>query len=185
MRPALGPPAPELRDDRAAIVLRPWRNRDAQSLVAAWLDPAITVHCGVPSDAGFDRAVKWIDGWSERTGWGVALDLVVADAKTDEVLGEVGLWPFVAPPGTVAVPGVLELGWWMGAAHRGAGRASVAVRLVAEWALRVAAARRVVARIPTGHASSEAVARRAGLARRGSVDSEHALWVRSAATMPP
>ncbi|MDQ6696456.1 MAG: GNAT family N-acetyltransferase [Actinomycetota bacterium] len=174
---------PELCDREVGIVLRPWRDADAAALADAWLDPAITAHCGVPPDAGPERARTWIAGWSERTSWGVALDLVVADAETDDVLGEVGLWPFVAPPNNISVPDVFELGWWMGAAHRGRGRGGTAVSLVASWALAEIPAQKVVARIPRGHEPSEAVARHAGLVRRGAVLPSHALWVRSAASI--
>ena len=50
----------------AAIVLRPWQEGDAPALVAAWRDPAIAEHCGVPPDAGPDRAEAWVGGWLER-----------------------------------------------------------------------------------------------------------------------
>jgi RimJ/RimL family protein N-acetyltransferase len=182
--PTLGQPVPALRDDQAAIVLRPWQQRDAAALVAAWGDPAIAAHCGVPPDAGPARAEVWVSGWAERAERGISLDLVVADAATDAVLGEVGVWPFQAPPDDARVSGVLELGWWIGAPHRGAGLARAAVRLLADWALPALGAQKLVARIRRGHSPSEAVARGAGLVRRGPLDADCDLWVRSAATMP-
>lgn len=173
------PPDPPLVDAATRILLRPWRNDDAPALVEAWSDREIARYCGVPADAGLERAESWLAGWGDRAARGVSLDLVVADSKTDVVLGEVGLWPFLAPPAGAPVPGSLELGWWIGSAYRGAGRATTAVALMTGWALAALRAERCVARIPPGHLASESVATTAGMTRRGSLDEHHDLWVRS------
>ncbi len=172
-------PDPPLVHPAGHIVLRPWLGEDHRALVEAWMDPDIAAHCGVPPDAGPERAAAWLAGWSDRAAGGSSLDLVVADALTEEVLGEVGISPFRVSPNGAAAPGVLELGWWIGAPHRSAGRAATAVSLLTDWALDALGAERVVARIRPGHLASEAVATSAGLTRRGRLDDHHALWVRA------
>jgi RimJ/RimL family protein N-acetyltransferase len=149
--------------------LRPWRPADAPVLVEAWADPDIAAWCGVPDDAGLDRAEAWIAGWEDRRRAGTALDLVVEQAGA--VAGEVGLTPF---RGTVT--DVVELGWWVLPAHRGSGVATAAVRELAAWAADALPDRRVVARIPPGHTASERVATAAGLVRAVPLDVAHDLW---------
>lgn len=156
-------------------MLRPWRPDDADALVAAWADPDIVANCSVPDDAGPRRAVTWISGWEQRSTDGISLDLVVADRCTDAALGEVGCWPFAT--------GVLEVGWWTAAPHRGAGRASVAVRLLADWALARTGVHQLVALIAPGHRASEAVAAHGGFVRGQTLRAGGALWTRSAATV--
>lgn len=181
-RPPIGrfpAPDPPLADPATRIILRPWRATDAAALVDAWSDPAIAAYCGIPADAGPDRARAWLAGWEDRAARGVALDMVVAEATTDAVLGEVGLMPFLVPPNGAPDPGSLELGWWIGAAFRGAGRATTAVSLMTTWALGTLRVERCVARITRGHEASEYVATSAGLTHRGILDDHHDLWVRS------
>jgi [ribosomal protein S5]-alanine N-acetyltransferase len=149
--------------------LRPWRPDDAPALVAAWADPDIVRWCGVPPDVGPARADAWIAGWEERRGSGAALDLVAE--RDSAVAGEVGLAPF---RGTVT--DVVELGWWVLPAHRGHGLARAMVAAVVGWATEAMPGRRLVARIPPGHAASERVASAAGLERAGRLDESHDLW---------
>jgi RimJ/RimL family protein N-acetyltransferase len=149
--------------------LRPWRAGDAPVLVEAWADPDIAAWCGVPDDAGPDRAERWIAGWEDRRRAGTALDLVIEHGGA--VVGEVGLAPF---RGTVT--DVVELGWWVLPAHRGSGFATTAVGAVVSWARDTLAGRRLVARIPPGHTASEQVAEAAGLERAGRLDATHDLW---------
>lgn len=171
-------PDPPLGDERAGVRLRRWRSADAGALAAAWADPAVADHCGVPPGTGVADARRWIEGWEERAGDGRALDLVVADPTTDAVLGEVGLSPFRVPGSGRVATDVYELGWWVDPAGRGRGLAATAVALVADWTLATVAPAHLVARIRPGHLASEAVATSAGFERRGRLDGHHDLWAR-------
>jgi RimJ/RimL family protein N-acetyltransferase len=177
--PGLGacPDRPQVPGSSYPAGLRPWRPADAPALVDAWSDPDIAAWCEVPADAGLARAEAWIAGWEERRRAGTALDLVIE--RDGAVAGEVGLAPF---RGTVA--DVVELGWWVLPAHRGAGLASTMVSAVVGWAGEALAGRRIVARIPPGHTASERVAAAAGLVRAGPLDDSHDLWKASGTAVP-
>ena len=147
------PPDPPLRS--GDLVLRPWADDDAPSLAAAWADPEVRRWTGVPERCDLAAARRWISGDDRRTAAGRSLDLVVI--RDGAVAGEVGLTAFDAARTTA------ELGWWTAPAHRGRGVASIAVGLVARWALHEVGLRSVTARCHRDNGAAAAVARHAGL----------------------
>jgi RimJ/RimL family protein N-acetyltransferase len=173
-------PEPPLVDPAAGVALRPWRATpgDVSALVAAWSDPSVAEGTQPPEDRSTAAAEAWIAGAPARLDAGLALDLVIAAAADDEVLGEVGL------RNVDRVRRRAEIGWWIGAAHRGRGRAAPAVVLLAAWAagppLRL---RQVWGRISPANPASAAVARRAGFRRLG-VAAGTEIWARSPESRP-
>jgi len=161
-------------------VLRPWRDdaRDAAALAAAWADEAVRARCGVPDDAGAAAARRWVADWDERRRRGLALDLVVSEGADGAARGEVGLWPFRRHPDGPAEAGVLEVGWWTGAEHRGRGQARAAVRALLDWAEHRLPVDGVVARTGPAHPAAEAIARAAGMAMVEQHDDASTLWRR-------
>jgi RimJ/RimL family protein N-acetyltransferase len=150
--PALPIPDPPLVD--ADLLLRPWGPADAPVLAAAWADPEVARWTGVPTRHDEAAARRWIEGDEARRQRGLSLDLVIDLAGV--VVGEVGLTAFDAAAGEA------EVGWWLGAPHRGRGYASRSVRLLADWAVDELAVDRLVARCHRANPASGAVARRAG-----------------------
>ena len=63
--------------------------------------------------------------------------------------------------------GAVGLGYWVSPGARGRGLASHAVRVLAEWALRVAGIPRVEALVEPANAASRRVVERAGFQREG------------------
>lgn len=165
--PALPLPDPPLID--AELSLRPWDPADAVALAAAWADPEIAGWTGVPGVHDLAAARRWIDGDAARRQRGLSLDLVAVVDRA--VVGEVGLTSIDPAAGQA------ELGWWLGADHRGRGLATRAVRLFATWALEELCVDRLVAACHRDNPSSGAVARRAGfdgpVSGREGID----LWV--------
>ncbi len=146
-------PAPPLADP--LVRLRSWQVDDAPALVSAWGDPAVIDSTAVPPDTSEAYARRWIEGDELRRTAGLSLDLVIVVASGEPpVLGEVGLVP-------TGVPNTLELGWWVGSAHRGHGYGSHAVSLLARWAQATLGAE-VTASIPATNEGSIAVATKAG-----------------------
>lgn len=188
MPPGLALPEPPLIDTTAGVALRPWRATpgDVAALMAAWADPAVAAGGRPPEDRSAAAAEAWIAGSAARLDAGLSLDLVVVDvAHEDEVLGEVGL------RNIDRVRRRAEIGWWIGAAHRGRGRSAPAVALVADWAQGPPLwLRQVWARIDPANSASAVVARRAGFRRLG-VAAGTEIWARSpdlrlgAATLRP
>ena len=153
-RPPLSLPQPPLGD--GVVRLRPWQAADAPALVAAWSDPAVVRWSAPPSARSLVDARRWIDGTPRLRERGLSLDLVIAGiGARPEVLGEVGLANFDDDGGA-------EIGFWIGAGHRGKGHATRAVRLLATWAVHHLGLRRVVAEVDPANGASVGVARRAG-----------------------
>ncbi|HZM30205.1 MAG TPA: GNAT family N-acetyltransferase [Acidimicrobiales bacterium] len=181
MPPGLDPPEPPLTDSTAGVALRPWRATpgDVAALVAAWADPAVAAGGRPPADRSPAAAEAWIAGAAARLDAGLALDLVVVDrGDEDVVLGEVGL------RNIDRVRRRAEIGWWIGAAHRGHGRSAPAVAMVAAWAQGPPLwLRQVWARIDPANPASAAVARRAGFRRLG-VAAGTEIWARSPEPRP-
>jgi RimJ/RimL family protein N-acetyltransferase len=102
---------------------------DAEALVAAWADEEIQRWTRVPELRESDHALRWIAAEQLRRDRGLALDLVISPADSDDrtVLGEVGMVPLAGGPSRA------ELGWWVAAAHRRQGIATRAVGLFATW----------------------------------------------------
>jgi RimJ/RimL family protein N-acetyltransferase len=150
------------------LELRPWGPADAFVLATAWADPEVARWTGAPADCSVDSARRWIGGEADRRDRGLALDLVVTVGGT--VVGEVGLCRFDRNRR------IAELGWWTARPHRRRGYATRAVRLIAGWAVSELCVDRAYARVDPANAASVAVARGAGLERRGLAGDGLEVW---------
>ena len=139
--------------------LRPWTEADSAALAAAWRDPEIRRRLQVPEPADEAAALRWIRQRGRAWADGRSVDMAVADPVSGLVIGEVG-FSRLDPTRRAAM-----IGWWIGEAWRGQGRAGEAVRLAADWALGDGGLRAVMAEIDADNRASVAVARRAGLRR--------------------
>ena len=140
--------------------------------MAAWRDPSVVGTNPVPADASPAGARRWIAGESERRLGGLALDLVISPLDHEPVWGEVGLRGFDA------VVRRAEIGWWLAPEARGRGVATVAVDLVAAWALGPPLGlRQVWARIGPDNAASARVAAGAGFRLLGTA-AGGGVWAR-------
>lgn len=145
-------PDPPLADGR--VTLRPWQPDDAVHLAEAWADPDIARWTGVPKRTDEVAAARWIAGESDRRARGLAIDLVIDVGGA--VTGEVGM------AGIDLARRTAEVGWWVGAAHRGQGLAGQAARIFSQWVLSELALETLTARCHPENPASAAVARRAG-----------------------
>ncbi|MCP5028383.1 MAG: GNAT family N-acetyltransferase [Actinomycetia bacterium] len=167
-------PDPPLSDD--FIGLRPWRPTDAGALVAAWADIEIGRWTSIPPRTDRAYAQKWIRGEAERRELSLAIDLVVVPlADPSQVWGEVGLWDMGPKTGSGSRIRQAEVGWWVGAEHRGHGVATRALLLFSAWALDALALGRLVARTQLDNPASTRVAEHAGFHLVGRVDGEQEL----------
>lgn len=176
------PPSTRPRYTRR-LVLRPFRRRDAESLVAG-------VHDSLPDLArwlpwahrryGRSDAVRFIRdslaAWSE----GRAFDFAIRahdDGTTH--LGNVSVWH------TSRREQAGEIGYWVRSTHTGEGIATEAAARILEMAFEELGLHRITLRIATGNVGSERVAEKLGFTREGLLRKEvlvagewldHSLW---------
>lgn len=146
-----------LRLDGFGIQLREWSDDDVADLIALYDDPEIDRWTPVTSPFDVEAARAYLAAAHAKRAEGQAVQLAIT-TDGDRPLGEVLLFPSASDVRDV------ELAYGVGAAHRGRGLASNAVRLLAAYAERTTGARRIVLRIEAGNAASEAVARATGFA---------------------
>ncbi|MEU9287405.1 GNAT family N-acetyltransferase [Streptomyces sp. NPDC048275] len=155
-RPTFTLPTP-LRLEGFGIHLREWSDDDGPDLVAMYDDPEIDRWTPVASPFDAEAARKYLAAARDQRAAGHSVQLaVITDGGPAQ--GEILLFRSAADERDV------ELAYGVGAAHRGHGLASRAVRLVTEYVVLHIAVRRVVLRIEEGNTASERVAKATGFA---------------------
>ena len=155
-------PDPELTD--GVVRLRKWSEDDLGCIEEASHDRAITEGTTVPPVFTPEEGRAFVHRQWSRINDGVAVSFAVADAETDRAQGLVIL-P-VRPQNGVAGLGYW-LGYWLAASARGRGRATRAVRLISDWALRDLSMQRVEAWVEPDNVASQQVLRHAGFDKEG------------------
>jgi RimJ/RimL family protein N-acetyltransferase len=151
-------PGDHLVDGETA--LRAWRDSDLGGLVAACQDPEISRWTRVPYPYGPSDARAYLLSRHDavHTGTGAPFAIVSA-ADRDHLLGSISLLRFSWPDARA------EVGYWLGAASRGHGHASRAVRLITDWGFRSLGLERIDLMAATGNPASQRVAERCGFTR--------------------
>lgn len=140
--------------------LREWTDDDVPAMVGLFDDAAVARWTPLASPFDETAARAYLARARERRATGSGIQLAVTtDGHTP--LGEVLLFA-TGPYGRATGGPDAELGYAIGAAHRGQGLATRAVRLMTGYAYREPAARRVLLRIDVGNDASEHVAHAAG-----------------------
>ncbi|HEY6793099.1 MAG TPA: GNAT family N-acetyltransferase [Kineosporiaceae bacterium] len=156
----LFPGAGPIRLEGAGLLLREWRPEDVPCMVELFDDPM--VKRWTPLASPFDEAAAqaYLDQARARRAAGVALQLAITEGDESIPLGEVLL--FVRDD-------LAEVGWALGAAHRGRRVASRAVRVLLAWAASTWRISTFRALIEPGNSASERVATACGfVAVRGT-----------------
>jgi RimJ/RimL family protein N-acetyltransferase len=136
-------------------VLRPFRVDDFEAALAAGNDAASVWGSPMPADGGAD-VVAYFD---ECRRDGVLLHLVIADAASDEYLGEVMI--------VFGEHGVGEVGCLVAPGARRRGCAAEALELLVRWAFDRVGLARVQVFVAVTNAAGLALARRAGFRSEG------------------
>ncbi len=158
MRPLLLPDPPLAE---GPVRLRAWSRGDEPALVAICRDPLIDRYTHVPSPYRASDARAWIGGQEDRLRSGLSLDLAIADATSDALLGAIGMHEFRWHDRRA------EIGYWVAREARGRGIASVALRLLSRWALGPLGLARLDLFAEEENAASMRVAEHAGFVREG------------------
>jgi RimJ/RimL family protein N-acetyltransferase len=159
MTPAFPLPDPPLADD--AIRLRPPAGADAPALVEACQDRDIQHFTFIPVPYTAQHARGWIAEAPAARASGTSLNLVIAGAADDRLLGTVGLLRPEWEHRTV------EIGYFVAPWARGHGTAARAAGLLARWAIGTLGLARVTCDVDVENAASRRVAERAGFTFEG------------------
>jgi ribosomal-protein-alanine N-acetyltransferase len=152
---------PEGGIDDGEIRLRLKRDGDLDAVVAACQDPEIPRWTRVPEPYGEAEARAWFEEQDGKRERGEGLELLIADAGDDRVLGSIGLTDVEWDERRA------DIGYWVAREPRGRGVATRAVRLLARWAFEALPLERLGIVAAVGNTASEGVAERAGFRREG------------------
>lgn len=137
------------------LQLREWCADDVADLVALYDDPEIDRWTPVPSPFDAEAARAYLAAAEQKAAEGQTVQLAIT-TDGGRPRGEILLFRSAADERD------LELAYGVGAAYRGRGLATRAVRLAVHFAKRCIGGRRVVLCIEDGNAASEAVAKATG-----------------------
>ncbi|MGL4175122.1 MAG: GNAT family N-acetyltransferase [Dermatophilaceae bacterium] len=149
------------RIERPPVVLRPFRTEDADLVLSAGGDIAITGVTTVAPDGDLPQAVDWVERQHHRLTTGHGYSFAVADAATDRAVGQIGLWTPEVEHGRASA------GYWIGPAFRTRGYATAALAALTEWALALEQVHRVELHVEPSNVASCRVAEACGFEREG------------------
>ncbi len=143
------------------VVLRPFERRDAALVAAAAGDPLVPLITTVPSSGGDEDVQAYIARQHDRLPSGVGYSFAIADAHSDEAVGQIGLWTGEVDRGRASI------GYWIGPAFRRRGYATAALRTLTEWALSLEDVHRLQLFVEPWNEASWRAAEAAGYQREG------------------
>ncbi len=145
--------------DLGDILLRPWRDTDADALVEACQDPEIARWVSIPVPFTHADAVAFIE--EARSMWraGTGAPFAIVEPGTDALLGAVTRF---GPDGHQA-----NLGCWVARDARGRGIGTRVLREVARWTFLTTGTIRLDTYVMVGNTASESMNVRAGFRREG------------------
>lgn len=151
-------PDPEAEPlDTPRLRLRRWEGGDLDAFTAMCADAEVMRHTGEGrplTRAEAETALQALEGHWQLHGFGL---WAVVEQATDALVGRVGLWH---PPGWCDV----ELAWLVDRSRWGRGYGTEAARAALAYGFDQQGLDRVVSLVPVGHAASERVAARLGMA---------------------
>jgi RimJ/RimL family protein N-acetyltransferase len=144
----------------AGITLREWRPDDLDDLVELLDEADVARWTPITSPFDVEAGVAYLKRASQGRTSGQRIQLAIT-TDGERPLGEALLFGYDAGRSEA------ELGYVVGAAHRGRGLATRALGLLSGYARRELALVRLILRIDPGNAASRAVARRCGFRPTG------------------
>lgn len=143
------------------VRLRPFGYDDVPLVLSAGTDPHITAITTVPTGDTEEGARAYVDRQLARPREGAGWSFAVADAATDEAVGQVGVWVQGLRDGRASV------GYWTGPEHRGRGWAILALRTVSAWGLTLPGLHRLELYVEPWNEASWRAAERVDYQREG------------------
>jgi RimJ/RimL family protein N-acetyltransferase len=139
------------------ILIRRFRDADAEAFAAGTRDPEVRAHSGLPSEHT-PRSARATFALFDDPAF---VQRAIADAQTGELLGTVLLFNVMRHERRC------EIGFWLLPAGRGRGAATTAVGLACAWAERAWGIERFDAHSDADNPAAHAVLERNGFVREG------------------
>lgn len=114
---------------RPPVVLRAFKNSDAPLIASVAADPLIPLITTVPMSGSPEDVAAYIERQHDRLAQHEGFSFAIADAATDEPVGQIGLWTRQISTGRATT------GYWIAPGHRRRGYARAALRELTRWAL--------------------------------------------------
>ena len=151
------------------IRLRSFTSADTAAVIAAGRDPYIPWVTTVGAGGDQDAARQYVDRQHERARDGAGWSFAIADAVTDEAMGQIGVW--------VSLPrhGRFHIGYWVSPDFRRAGVMSRALRLATDFVFGLEGFVRVELFIEPWNDGSLGVARNSGYRCEGLLRASHII----------
>ncbi len=149
-----------LGDD--VVRLRRWSHADIGCIEEASRDPVIPTSTTVPKRFSDVEGRAFVERQWGRATSGEGISLAVVDPRSGAAVGLVCLMHRQQP-------GVVGVGYWIVARHRGRGLARSSVILVSRWALDLDAVDRIEALVDPTNAASTSVLEAAGFQREATL----------------
>jgi RimJ/RimL family protein N-acetyltransferase len=143
------------------VRLRPWQDSDAGLIASVASDPLIPLITSVPTVGSPENVTAYLDRQHRRLTEGAGYSFAIADLRTDESVGNIGLWTGNIESGRATT------GYWIAAQFRRQGYVTAALRALTTWALTMPEVERLELYVEPWNEASWRAAEAAGYQREG------------------
>ena len=144
------------------VSLRPFQYADEAMVASASTDPLVPLITTVPAAGDAAGVRAFIDRQNRRTAEGIGYSFAIADARTDEGVGQIGLWT-----GSVPAKGRASIGYWIAPGFRRQGYAAAALGVLVDWASTLTEIKRLELYVEPWNEGSWRAAEACGFLREG------------------
>lgn len=143
------------------VVLRDFEDRDVPLVQEVAADPLVPLITTVPTSGDEEDALAFVERQRGRLAEGAGYSFAIADAVTDEAVGQIGLWTRDLAEGRATV------GYWVAERHRRRGYLTAALRALTGWALTLDEVHRIQLFVEPWNEGSWRAAEACGYEREG------------------
>lgn len=147
--------------ERAPVRLRSWRDDDSGLVASVASDPLIPLITSVPVVGSRENVAAYLNRQQRRHQEGAGYSFAIADLRTDEAVGNIGLWTDSIESGRAST------GYWVAPAFRRRGYVTAALRVLTTWALTLPEVERLELYVEPWNEGSWRAAEDAGYQREG------------------
>ncbi|MBC6446232.1 GNAT family N-acetyltransferase [Actinokineospora xionganensis] len=151
------------------VVLRAFAERDVHLAFELGDDPYVPLIGSLAAKPSEQEAMDWIHRQQSKLADGAGMSFAIADARTDQAVGAIGLWLRNLAAGRATA------GYSVAATHRGRGVASSALKALTGFVWAIPALHRVELHIEPWNLGSVRVAENAGYQREGLMRSHQEI----------